>query len=77
MQGEDNKKGKKKKSADLVELPFDCELPGNSEADLQKYREEEVCYVYLHEIFLYVRFKNEKTLMESNLFRSLGKYDWK
>lgn len=42
LQGEDGKKGKKKKSADLVELPFDVSLPGNNEVDLQRYREEEV-----------------------------------
>lgn len=42
LQGDDNKKGKKKKSADLVELPFDSELPGNTDIDLQRYREEEV-----------------------------------
>lgn len=41
-QGDDGKKGKKKKSADLVELPFETELPSNTEADLQRYREEEV-----------------------------------
>lgn len=44
MQGDDNKKGKKKKSADLVELPFDSELPGNTDVDLQRYREEEVSF---------------------------------
>lgn len=43
-QGDDNKKGKKKKSADLVELPFDSELPGNTDVDLQRYREEEVSF---------------------------------
>lgn len=42
MQGEDAKKGKKKKAADLVELPIDEQLPGSSASDLQKYREEEV-----------------------------------
>lgn len=44
-QGDDGKKGKKKKSADLVELPFDCELPGNTDTDLQRYRDEEVSAV--------------------------------
>lgn len=42
FQGEDNKKGKKKKSADLIELPIDEQLPGNSTETLQKYRDEEV-----------------------------------
>lgn len=42
MQGEDGKKGKKKKAADLIELPLDEQLPGSSAADLQRFREEEV-----------------------------------
>lgn len=42
LQGDDGKKGKKKKSADLIELPIDAELPGNTDADLQRYRDEEV-----------------------------------
>lgn len=36
LQGDDSKKGKKKKSADLVELPFDSELPGKSKKDCLK-----------------------------------------
>lgn len=42
FQGDEAKKGKKKKSAELVELPIDVQLPGNTEGDLQKFREEEV-----------------------------------
>lgn len=42
LQGDDSKKGKKKKSADLVELPFDSELPCYTDVELQKYRDEEV-----------------------------------
>ncbi|XP_031630545.1 heat shock 70 kDa protein 4 isoform X2 [Contarinia nasturtii] len=41
QEGDDGKKGKKKKSADLVELPFDSQLPGNTEVDLQKFKDEE------------------------------------
>lgn len=46
FQGDDSKKGKKKKSADLIELPVDSELPGNSDTDLQRYRDEEVSWTF-------------------------------
>lgn len=42
LQGDDSKKGKKKKSTDLIELPIDSELPGNTDVELQRYRDEEV-----------------------------------
>lgn len=46
FQGDDSKKGKKKKSTDLIELPIDEHLPGNTEAILQQYREEEVDFYF-------------------------------
>lgn len=49
-QGDDGKKGKKKKSADLIELPIDAELPGNTDTDLQRYREEEVSFFHPRQI---------------------------
>lgn len=53
LQGDDSKKGKKKKS-DLIELPFDSELPGNTEVDLQRYRDEEVSLKRWHSIFMWL-----------------------
>lgn len=47
-QGDDAKKGKKKKAADLIELPLDEQLPGSSPVDLQKFREEEVNWIATH-----------------------------
>lgn len=48
FQGDEAKKGKKKKSAELVELPIDAQLPGNAEGDLQKFREEEVNIEFIY-----------------------------
>lgn len=42
LQGEDGKKGKKKKSADLVELPLDGVSHGYNETERESYRNQEV-----------------------------------